>query len=792
MAKGKLMNNIYSSIFILIFCSDLFSQTTTITVTPGTTYQTIFGMGGQGTGDSNYLSCLVDNMGITAYRYYMDGGWAGSITEANITGGTLTFSGTTGDISFFQRLKSKGVTNIISTCWSPPACLKTNGSLVGGGSLISGKENSYGKFLAAFVKDFNARTSQTLYALNIQNEPLFAEPYSSGIMDANIYGPNLQAVHAEFALDVAISGTKFFGPEHMGSWSMNTGSSNQDYIDNLLNSPTYGSLLDAYAVHSYLDGITADLGSAAGWDLFYQEVVVKNSKPLWMSETDWSGNATDWNGMMDHHKQIFSALKFGKVSAWIYWGMGTFYNGTTPNAPMYVCKHYMRFIRSGYKQIDVAENDADIAALGFINPATNDITIVAINLSKTKAKTFSFNNFANKPASFDMYRSTAKENCAYVGKFNGNSFDMPVSSVVTLYFNASETGWQWGPSSPANLKITDTTENSISISWSSPGSWILHSPSGNKAISIIGYSVYLNGVKKNGTTPTTNTTWTFAGLTPGTAYTIDVIARDALYNESCLGHLVDTTLSLPVCTAIVPSASDVTTCSGSTATLTATGGINYRWYNSSSGGTLLGSNASYTTPVLYSYATYYLANYNGTCESDRKAVNVNVTSSMSPKISALVNTHFQCNSAPEQLFAIPSGGTFSGDGVELGYFVPSQSKINHINSIYYTYGNAGCSGKDSLHVYVFPCIGLEDGSEKDVKIYPNPSNGIIIIEVNDVKEEISIQILDELGRVIFEDQKSIIGTYTNNLDLSASPAGIYVVKVMMGDRVITTKIIKSQ
>jgi hypothetical protein len=215
---------------------------------------------------------------------------------------------------------------------------------------------------------------------------------------------------------------------------------------------------------------------------------------------------------------------------------------------MYVCKHYMRFIRPGYKQIDVTDNDADITAMGFINPSTNDITIVAINLSKTKAKTFSFNNFTNMPASFDMYRSSSKENCAYVGKFTGNSFDMPAYSVVTLYFNASEAGWQWAPAPPANLKVTDTTDNSVTISWTSPGSWILHSPSGNTTVAISGYSIFQDAVKKNGTSPTTKTTWTFTGLKPGTTYVFDVVSHDALYNESSLGRLiVKTTCSTGGC-----------------------------------------------------------------------------------------------------------------------------------------------------------------------------------------------------------------------------------------------------
>jgi hypothetical protein len=186
-----------------------------------------------------------------------------------------------------------------------------------------------------------------------------------------------------------------------------------------------------------------------------------------------------------------------------------------------------------------------------------------------------------------------------------------------------------------------------------------------------------------------------------------------------------------------------------------------------------------------------VANYNGSCESSREAVIVHLSSKVSVKINSLKNNHFDCNSAPEQLTATPSGGIFSGDGVEMGYFVPPQSKINHINTIYYTFGDtgSGCQGKDSLHVFVFPCIGLNDELENGLKIYPNPSDGIITIEVNELKEEISLQVLDELGRIIFEDQKSDI-RYIRQFDLSAYPAGVYIVRVRMKGNMVLKKIVK--
>ena len=558
------MKIIFSSLIVSIFYMELFSQIT-ITVDPTTQYQVMFGMGGAGTGDTSYIGCLVDNMGITAFRYYMDGDWAGdSITVADINNGNLIFQ-TSGDASFFQKLKSKGVTHIISTCWSPPACLKKNGCIAQywdgqcGGSpcgtyncadttnyLLEKYYSTYGKFLAAYVKDFNTVTGQTLYALNIQNEPDFDEPYASALLYAPQYGPVLQAVRAQFTNDT-VKNTKFFGAEDMGEWILyNLSDPQRDYLDAVLNSPTYGPLLDIFAVHGYLDGITPDLGSASGWNDFYQAVCVNNHKPLFMSETDWSGQSSDWATLLGDHSQIFSALKYGKVSAWIYWGMGSFYDGS-PTIQMYVAKHYMRFIRPGYKQINVTQNNDSIQALGFMDTTTHDYSFVIVNLNPT-TKQFTFNNFLNQPDSFNMYRSSRIENCGYVGKFSGNTFSIPDSSVVTLCYNAAELDWQWGPSVPGKITVTNISENAITITWTATPSWILHSPNGNQTISIIGYSVFEDGIKATANSgPTTQHTWIFTGLTPGTIYTLGVTARDALLNESALGQVVVKTLCSGKC-----------------------------------------------------------------------------------------------------------------------------------------------------------------------------------------------------------------------------------------------------
>ncbi len=73
-------------------------------------------------------------------------------------------------------------------------------------------------------------------------------------------------------------------------------------------------------------------------------------------------------------------------------------------------------------------------------------------------------------------------------------------------------------------------------------------------------------------------------------------------------------------------------CYNSTALLTASGagsGTGYKWYSVSSGGSYLSTGFSYTTPVLNSSTSYYVAYYNidtAACEGPRTAVAVTVKS----------------------------------------------------------------------------------------------------------------------------------------------------------------------
>lgn len=78
-----------------------------------------------------------------------------------------------------------------------------------------------------------------------------------------------------------------------------------------------------------------------------------------------------------------------------------------------------------------------------------------------------------------------------------------------------------------------------------------------------------------------------------------------------------------------PYVNDIVNCGPGAVTITATGGPNgqYRWYTTASGGTAISgeTSASYTTPFLAITTHYWVSINNGTCESPRAEVIVNIT-----------------------------------------------------------------------------------------------------------------------------------------------------------------------
>ena len=78
----------------------------------------------------------------------------------------------------------------------------------------------------------------------------------------------------------------------------------------------------------------------------------------------------------------------------------------------------------------------------------------------------------------------------------------------------------------------------------------------------------------------------------------------------------------------------------------------------------------------------------------------------------------------------------------------------------------------------------------NLSIYPNPTNGIFTIEMNDVEKDVyTIKITNVLGQKIFRISQSVNGIYKENIDLSTFQKGVYLIQIKNSTTTITERII---
>ena len=197
-------------------------------------------------------------------------------------------------------------------------------------------------------------------------------------------------------------------------------------------------------------------------------------------------------------------------------------------------------------------------------------------------------------------------------------------------------------------------------------------------------------------------------VSPSTSTTYTCTGTDASGCSASASVFV-TTVALPT----APTANNSTQCGPlvPTASVTSTTGLptpTFKWYAAASGGTALqsGASATYTTSISTT-TTFYVSEFDGTCESARTAVTVTVNTP--PTITTSGNVTI-CNGSSTALTVSSSndpdytytwsGGAGTGASVTVS---PVANTTYTVSALDATAGpNAGCSTSASLTVTVIP------------------------------------------------------------------------------------------
>ncbi len=358
-------------------------------------------------------------------------------------------------IDYIKAIKQKADDNaeplkVIASFWTPPIWMKYLECQFGTDNTWNRLSNGVGpmpgipggkadmryefaEFCSVYIKLFKKHTGFDLFAISLQNEPAFAQPYQSCVYSPEQLADIIKIVGNRFKQEGIT--VKIFGPEDVQS---------QDrmltYLNAIGQDATARENMNIAAIHGYgNDGISSSSGTVANWKQTYA-TAQKYNWPLWMTET--SGYSQDWTptGAINLAKSMHLALKYGKISGWVYWQLSepggssfTLLNAGQHSPLSYISKNYFRYIRPGAVQVESNVPNDGAGVTAFLHHANKTLTIELLN-DGIETKAYSLNiTGGNIPANFTSYRTSSLENCINTGVIASTAIiTLPPKSLTTL------------------------------------------------------------------------------------------------------------------------------------------------------------------------------------------------------------------------------------------------------------------------------------------------------------------------------------------------------------------------
>lgn len=137
----------------------------------------------------------------------------------------------------------------------------------------------------------------------------------------------------------------------------------------------------------------------------------------------------------------------------------------------------------------------------------------------------------------------------------------------------------------------------------------------------------------------------------------------------------------------------------------------------------------------------------------------------------------------------PAGGTYSGTGVSGSTFDPAAAGAGtHTITYDYTDGN-GCSDAISQDIIVDSCLSVEELSDVNLIIVPNPASDYITISYNSGDNNVSqIALLTSDGKIVAS--KGVNGNVLQEtLNINDLAEGMYYVRLTTAKGIVTQKVI---
>ena len=344
------------------------------------------------------ISFLRQPMGATDFS--VSGNYSYDDVAPGQTDPNLTNFSITHDVTYIvpllqQALQVNPALKVTAVPWSPPAWMKSSGTM-NGGSMNTAYFPSLAQYFVKFIQGYQQQ-GIPIYAVMAQNEPLNSTAnYPSESLAAGDEATFI-GTHLGPALNSAGLGTvKIFGYDH--NWD------NTSYAESLLADNTASSYLAGSAFHCYAGDVSAQAtvkNAYPGKDIWFTECsgttntqfagdLVWNADHLLIGATrNWARSISLWNLALDQN----SGPQNGGCTNCR--GVVTIDASTSPatitnNVEYYVLGHLAKFVTPGAYRIDSNSfGSGNIEDVAFQNP-DGSIVLFVLNGESSNA-TFTVN-----------------------------------------------------------------------------------------------------------------------------------------------------------------------------------------------------------------------------------------------------------------------------------------------------------------------------------------------------------------------------------------------------------------
>jgi len=358
------------------------------------------------------------------------------------------------DNATIQEALARGVSTVFATPWSPPASMKTNGSVDNGGSLSSGSYAAYASYLSNYATQFQSTYGISLYALSVQNEPDVNAGYDSAIWSAQNFH---DFIRNNLGPTFATNGVKakIMMPEPDGYADFT------NYAGTTMNDSSAAAYVGVLAFHGYDNSFSISNPYSGSQHFWETEVSDGNSFGPSLCGGCWDpsiGDALMWAGIIHYN------IAVANENAWNWWWLIDYYNsdnegligpdGVTVSKRTYAIGNFSKFVRPGWVRIDATASPANgVQVSAYKDPVSGNFAIVAINENGSDtAVNFNLSGFV--ATSVTPWVTSGSLNLAQQTNisFTGNTFSdtLPASSITTFVGSSNGAG---APTPPTITQI---------------------------------------------------------------------------------------------------------------------------------------------------------------------------------------------------------------------------------------------------------------------------------------------------------------------------------------------------